>query len=346
MGKLRSDSVGHESDEGDRVKTAQRWLAGLLTVAATVGTASALGVSGAHRACVGSPTSYVFRTVDATGHVDTGLHGVSDRGRVAGYFDDGAVQGEPIAYPTGFVRWHGKIRPVRSAADIYSDLNDVNDAGDAVGYHGHVGTIANSAFLYELRSNTSVPLVFSAPVRTTIAAGINDRGTIVGTLNVDPTGLPQNADHKGYLKRRGQVSTPAYELVSYPGAPETFGNGINDNGAVVGNYETRRGDVTSSRSFVRARGAYRTLDLHRLCAVRSEAWGISNRGDVVGFYSDATGAVHGYLSTRTGSPSRIDVPRADATLVYSITARGVLYGTYDTRGVAHGFIATPARRVR
>jgi uncharacterized membrane protein len=328
------------------MKTGLLWVGNLLLVVVAVsGAPTARAVSSAHRACVGSSSSYAFRTVDAAGHVDTGLHGVSGNGRVAGYFDDGAGQADGIAYPTGFVLWHGRIRPVQWAADIYSDLNDVNDAGDAVGYYGHVGTIANSAFLYEPRSNTAVPLVFPAPVRTTIAAGINDRGTIVGTLNVDPTGLPHNADHRGYLKRRHQVSTPAYELVSYPGAPETFGNGINDNGSVVGNYHTRRGDVTSSRSFVRTRGTYRTLALHRLCAGRSEAWGISDRGAVVGFFSDAAGAVHGYVSTRTGSPSRIDVPRADATRVYSITDRGVLYGTYDdTRGISHGFIATPVRR--
>ncbi len=329
------------------MKTGPRWLWSLLFVVAAIsGAASAHAVSGAARSCVGSRTAYVFRTVDAAGHLDTGLHGVSARGRVAGYFDDGARPADGVAYPTGFVLWHRKISPVQWAADIYSDLNDVNDAGDAVGYFGHIGTIANSAFLYESRSHTPVPLVFPAPVRTTIAAGINARGTIVGTLNVDPTGVPHNADHKGYLKHRQQVSTPAYELISYPGAPETFGNGINDNGSVVGNYHTRRGDVTSSRSFVRVRGVYRTVNLHRLCAERSEAWGISDRGAVVGFFTGAAGTVHGYVATRSGSLSRIDVPTAEATRVYSITDRGVLYGTYDDpRGVSHGFIATPVRRV-
>jgi hypothetical protein len=63
------------------------------------------------------------------------------------------------------------------APDIYSDLNGINDAGDAVGYYGHVGKIANSGFLYESRSNSHIPLVFPATVRTTIGAGINDHVT-------------------------------------------------------------------------------------------------------------------------------------------------------------------------
>jgi len=319
------------------------WLGGLLVVGALCAASSARAVRSTDRSCSGTPAAYAFQTVDAPGHVDTGLHGVNHRGAVAGYFDDGAQAGG-TAYPTGFVLRRGKIRPVRWAPDIYSDLNDINDAGDAVGYYGHVGRIANSGFLYESRSNSHIPLVFPATVRTTIAAGINDHGTIAGTLNLDQTGLPQNADHKGYVKDRDQVSVPAYQLVSYPGAPETFANGINDAGTVVGNYHARRGDVTSSRSFVRTRGWYSTVDLHRLCAARSEAWGVNDRGDVVGFYTDAAGAVHGYV-VRRGSISRVDVPETHTTQLYSITNQGVLYGTYDdARGVSHGFIATPSRR--
>ena len=323
------------------MRTGLLWLVGLLVVGALCATTSARAVSGGDRSCISRPAAYAFQTLDAPEHVDTGLHGVNHRGDVAGYFDDGAQAGG-VAYPTGFVLWHGKIRPVRWAPDIYSDLNGINDAGDAVGYYGHVGRIANSGFLYESRSNSHIPLVFPATVRTTIGAGINDHGTIVGTLNVDQTGLPQNADHKGYIKRRDQVSVPAYQLVSYPGAPETFGNGINDAGTVVGNYHARGGDVTSSRSFIRTRATYSTVNLHRLCAARSEAWGVNDRGDVVGFYTDTVGAVHGYVAGRWRSISRVDVPGAHMTQLYSITNQGVLYGTYDdARGVAHGFIATP-----
>ena len=323
------------------MRTGLLWLVGLLVAGALCATTSARAVRGGDRSCIGRPAAYAFQTLDAPGHVDTGLHGVNHRGDVAGYFDDGARAGG-VAYPTGFVLWHGKIRPVRWAPDIYSDLNGINDAGDAVGYYGHVGRIANSGFLYESRSSSHIPLVFPATVRTTIGAGINDHGTIVGTLNVDQTGLPQNADHKGYIKRRDQVSVPAYQLVSYPGAPETFGNGINDAGTVVGNYHARSGDVTSSRSFIRTRATYSTVNLHRLCAARSEAWGVNDRGDVVGFYTDTVGAVHGYVAGRWRSISRVDVPGAQTTQLYSITNQGVLYGTYDdARGVAHGFIATP-----
>jgi hypothetical protein len=316
----------------------------LLASGVALAGSSARAVTPASLPCSGHPVSYAFQTFDARGHVNTGLHGANHRGAVTGYFDDGPLGTGDIAYPTGFVLRHGEVHPVVWAPGIYSDLNDVNDAGNAVGYYGHVGKIANFAFLYRSRSKTPVPLVFPSTVRATIAAGINDHGAIVGTLNLDQTGLPQNADHKGYLKDRGQVTSPAYELVSYPGAPETFANGINDAGTVVGNYHARRGDVTSARAFVRRHGAYSTIDLDSLGATKSEAWGANEHDDVVGFYSDAAGVVHGFLADRHRSVSRIDVPRALATRLYSITDHGVLYGTYDDAGgVSHGFVATPHR---
>ena len=71
---------------------------------------------------------------------------------------------------------------------------------------------------------------------------------------------------------------------------------------------------------------------------------MNEHGDVVGFYSDAAGAVHGFRADRHGSVSRIDVPGAVATRPYSITNHGVLYGTYDNAdGVSHGYVATPRR---
>jgi len=316
----------------------------VLAVGAAFAAGTASDVAQASAACSGRPVQYSFRTVDAPGHVNTGLHGGEQDGAVAGYFDDGSPQPGDIAYPTGFVLRGGVVHPVAWGPGIYSDLNDVNGAGDAVGYYGHIGTIANFAFLYDLRSDTPVPLVFPPTVRTTIATGVNDHGAVIGTLNLDQTGLPENADHKGYVKLAAQVTSPEYELVSYPGAPETFGNGINNAGTVVGNYHSRRGDVTSARAFVRRHGAYSTIDLDQICAAKSEAWGVNESGDVVGFYSDAAGGVHGFLADHRGSVSRIDVPGAEATRLYSITGQGVLYGTYeDAAGVSHGCIGTPHR---
>jgi hypothetical protein len=96
---------------------------------------------------------------------------------------------------------------------------------------------------------------------------------IVGTLNLDQSGAPRTPITKGYLKRRGQITSKAYELVSFPNAPKTFANGITNAGTVDGNYNTRRGDVTSAPAFIRQHGVYSIIDLHALCAEKSEAWG-------------------------------------------------------------------------
>lgn len=290
--------------------------------------------------CRGVRARMRFATFDAAGHVDTGLHGTNRHGVAAGYLDDGPGS-DGVAYPTGFVVRAGRVHPVVWDPSLYTDLNDVNRTGLAVGYYGRIGVIANSAFVYDTRTRVATPLRFPSGVRTTIASGINDDGTIVGTLNVDPTGLPQNAAHNGYLKHRRDVGTSKYQLVSYPGAPETFGNGINNDGAVVGNYHTGRGDVGGAKAFVFHDETYSTIDLHELCAVRSEAWGINTEHDIVGFFKDAAGTEHGFVTNRHRAVSRIDVPGAAATRPYAVDDEGTITGTYDdASGISHGFVAS------
>jgi len=310
----------------------------------SVASAAAQAAAPPSSSCRGVGVRMRFATFDAAGHVDTGLHGTDRRGIAAGYFDDGPGS-DGVAYPTGFVVRAGRVRPVVWDPALYTDLNDVNGAGVAVGYYGRIGVIANSAFVYDTRTKVATPLRFPPGVRTTIAAGINDAGTIVGTLNVDPTGLPQNAAHLGYVKHRRDLDTSNYVPVSYPGAPETFGNGINNAGAVVGNYHTERGNVGSANAFVLHDGTYSTIDLHELCAVRSEAWGINTERDIVGFFKDAAGAEHGFVTDRHGAVSRIDVRGAAATRPYAIDDEGTITGTYDdASGISHGFTASPRPR--
>src|SRR4029450_6400603 len=131
------------------------------------------------------------------------------------------------------------------------------------------------------------PARLPAAVRTTIATGINDRAMRVATRNLDQSGAPRTPITKGYLERRGQITSEAYELVSFPNAPKTFANGITNAGTVVGN-NIRRGAVTSARAFICQHGVYSIIDLHALCA-ESPRPGANERDDVVGFCSDTGG---------------------------------------------------------
>jgi hypothetical protein len=78
--------------------------------------------------------------------------------------------------------------------------------------------VGGDAFLYQTRSNT--------PSRSPSRRGPDHDCNRHKRPRHDrrhseprPERGAQNADHKGYLKRRGQITSEAYQLVSFPNAP-------------------------------------------------------------------------------------------------------------------------------
>jgi hypothetical protein len=86
---------------------------------------------------------------------------------------------------------------------------------------------------------------------------------------------------------------------------------------------------------------YRTIDFPG--ATRTEAWDITNSGDVIGYYANADGRLHGFRLDKRGKYTTIDHP--DGDLENDLTGgndRGVTVGSllrYDpTMGEAHGYL--------
>jgi hypothetical protein len=86
---------------------------------------------------------------------------------------------------------------------------------------------------------------------------------------------------------------------------------------------------------------YRTIDVPG--ATRTEAWDITNSGDVIGYYSNADGRLHGFRLDKRGRYTKFDDPAGD--LENDLTGgndRGVTVGSllrYDpTMGEAHGYL--------
>jgi probable HAF family extracellular repeat protein len=69
------------------------------------------------------------------------------------------------------------------------------------------------------------------------------------------------------------------------------------------------------------------------------ASGINNRGQIVGWFLDATGT-HGFL--KDGSTfTTIDVPDTQVTSAYGINDRGQVVGSFLDATGEHSFLATP-----
>ena len=83
---------------------------------------------------------------------------------------------------------------------------------------------------------------------------------------------------------------------------------------------------------------FRSIDVPG--AVESDAWGINERGDVVGKYFDAAGNVHGFL-LRGEKFTTIDIKGSEGNSARDINDLGQIAGNFgDSAGVEHGYLMT------
>ncbi len=200
----------------------------------------------------------------------------------------------------------------------------VNDHGDVVGwYQDSAGNI--HGFLLSKATFTSIDV----PGATlTQARGINDAGRIVG-LYTDNIG---GGEHGFLLSRRS--FTPIDFL---PGGVHTDALGIDAEGDIVGSYDT--GDITTSHGFMLKKGRFTSFDDPVAALTTTGAFGINPRGQIVGVFSDNSGASHGFLLS-AGNFTTVDDPLGVSdTSATGINAPGQIAGNYfGSDGVSHGFL--------
>lgn len=127
-----------------------------------------------------------------------------------------------------------------------------------------------------------------------------------------------------------------YTWVEFPGADQTVIRGINDDGDIVGEYETAGG---ARRGFARIGGSFITIDVP--LAAETRARGINSPGEIVGSWTDDSGLRHGFIRTPDGIFTTLDFSGATETLFGDINDAGEIVGTFlDAAGTPHGFLLT------
>lgn len=173
------------------------------------------------------------------------------------------------------------------------------------------------------------------------ASSINDNGQAAGFW-VD--GTPFDKVYHAYTVK---ADGTGFTSIDRPGYVATGASGINNAGVIVG---VSVDPSFTATGFLRApNGTYSTIDPNAggLTSAYSEAVGINNLGDTVGYFDPtAPGAAdpqvkaHGFLD-QAGIFTQLDVPVAwgTGTEAYSINDFGVIAGGYlDTVGLPKGFI--------
>ncbi len=144
----------------------------------------------------------------------------------------------------------------------------------------------------------------------TYPSGINNAGVMVGTYEDNA-----NAFH-GYILRGKKITT-----LDVPHGSNTSVDHLTRKGPiqVVGSYKNSAGRYVG---FLYRNGKYTDI-LGPKGAIASGANGISDRGEIVGYYTDSSNVTHGFLLIR-GRYTTLDVYMAQITIASGVNDRGKL----------------------
>jgi len=230
--------------------------------------------------------------------LQTQLTGLNDRGVEVGYFYN-TNNGVPVDNQFGFYVKDGVFTEVNnpktpglfgnpnppSGVLIENQLVGINDRDIAVGFYNDASGNSHG-YTYNIRTGKFSADINDPSAVSTVTAAINDKGNIAG-FYTDAGGTIH-----GFLDRHGHFTT-----VDAPGASETELLGLNDHGIAVG-FDIVNG-VTHGLVYNSRTGRFTTLDDPN--ASGSTIFnGLNDKGDIVGFYTDAAGNTHGLLATLQG----------------------------------------------
>jgi probable HAF family extracellular repeat protein len=206
-------------------------------------------------------------------------------------------------------------------------ITGINDLGQMVGWYQDTGNA-----LHGLVVSNGIYNIFEEPlagVGRTVAAGINNKGLLVGTFYADRS-------YDGYIKYGNNLT-----VLQAPNADNyTSALGINDSGAVVGYYVSNNVDY----GFEYVNGVYTTLTFPSANS-GTVATGISNDGTIVGYYYDAQNNSHGFVE-KNGVYTALDLSAVANGMVSDVQASGIsntdyIVGYFTDRTGVHGFVASP-----
>ena len=164
-----------------------------------------------------------------------------------------------------------------------TEADGINSSGEIVGtFLDH--SIKAHGFLYTNGTFTQ----FDCPNSSgTLASGINSTGEIVGSCYYDSA-------YHGFL-----LSNKIYSAIDFPGAQSTSANGINDAGSIAGCYDPASTsgcylNATTTHGFTYINGVFTQVDVGG-GAVATGLNRITDTKNVVGYYQDSVGELHGVI---------------------------------------------------
>jgi hypothetical protein len=162
----------------------------------------------------------------------------------------------------------------------------------------------------------------------TVLRAVNDEGVIAGFYGANVS--------DGFLLAEGKFRT-----VDFPGAVSTALRGINNLGDVSGTYSIVDLNADELGFIIPGRGPPISFRLSDPTGTGIVVGGINDLRQLVGYYTDATSTLVGFLRQPSGQFESVIVPGAASTQVLGINDCGIVVGTYGDGSTAHGFYGRP-----
>jgi hypothetical protein len=233
------------------------------------------------------------------------------------------------ALPSAAATISYNVHTVSFPGDNFTQLLGINDAGTIVGYHG---ATVNKGFTLTLPGSFA-DTNFPNSAQTQVV-GIAGNGDKVG-FYVDTAGITH-----GFIDF--QNFSPAFFTVDQPGTAFNQVLGISANAAHIAGYSST--DVTGAtlqKAYIGSATVFGNTftDINGLLPINqnSQATGINDAGNAVGFYLPTADTSIGFLDTG-GVISTIDPFGSTFTQALGISQTGEIVGFYfDGNGVQHGY---------
>jgi uncharacterized membrane protein len=172
----------------------------------------------------------------------------------------------------------------------------------------------------------------AAASNTASSQSINAEGQVVG-FHFEAGGPEQ-----GFLYNHGTYTT--IEPTANVTGVGVNVIGINNQGQIIGSFQTMSGGYTVEESFLCSHGTYTILAFPG--AINTQTDSINASGQVVGWYEvgpNGVTAQYGFIYSN-GTYTTIDPPGGLGTTASSINDLGQIVGSYTGNGTEHGFLAT------
>jgi hypothetical protein len=205
-----------------------------------------------------------------------------------------------------------------------TSANGINNSNQIVGFYVDVNNITH-AYLYNYNKDSYTTI--DPPGSTfALAAAINNSNVIAG-------GYSTTGKEMGFVDEDGK-----YTVVIYPDSSQqgTALWGINESGVAIGNYWfTNSKNETQSVAFIYDHGKFTKLQYPGSTNTLPNS--ISDSGEIVGTYTEASGDTYGFTYLNGKFTSFSYPGEVGASSGAAVNASGVLIGGYYKNPYSYGF---------